>query len=141
MKKITLFVLSIVALASAASAQGLVVPQNDFTNNCDNYKGALITVNAVNLRPKQVVTAISVGAPASVTVGSGSTANVVASCKVIRGQKSIDVDFTSNPTFAACFYISEAMFAKLPIAQETIKSNITFKGQKATGFFIVDFKL
>jgi hypothetical protein len=141
MKKITLFVLSIVALASAASAQGLVVTQNDFTNNCDNYRGQVITVNAVNLRPKQAVTAISVGAPASVTVGSGSTANVVASCKVIKGQKSIDVDFTSSPTFAACFYIKDDMFAKLPVAQETIKSNITFKGEKATGFFISDFKL
>jgi len=135
MKKITVFVLSIVALASAASAQ-IVTPQNEFTNNCDAFKGKTVTINAVNLRPKQVVTAISVGAPAFVTVGKGSTANVVASCKVIKGYKSIDVDFTSDLKFAACFYISDAMYKTLPIAQETIKSNITFKGEKATGFII-----
>ena len=135
MKKITVFVLSIVALAGAASAQ-VVVPQKDFTNNCDNYKGQLITIKDVNLRPKQAVTAITVGAPATVTVGPGSTKNVVASCKVIKGQKSIDVDFPTDPNFAACFYITDALFSSLPIAQETIKSTIAFKGQKSTGFFI-----
>ena len=102
MKKITVFVLSIVALASAASAQ-IVTKQNDFTNNCDAFKGQTIIIDGVNLRPKQAVKVIAVGAPAVVTVGKGSTANVVASCKVIRGYKSIDVDFTSIPTFAACF--------------------------------------
>jgi hypothetical protein len=134
MKKITLFVLSIVALASAASAQ-IVTPQNDFTNNPDGFKGRTVTIDGVNLRPKQVVTAISVGAPTKVTVGKGSTANVVASCKVIKGFKSIDVDFNSDPTFAACFYLTNEMFATLPI-QDVVKSQITFKGEKSTGFFI-----
>ena len=134
MKKITVFVLSIVALASAASAQ-IVTKQNDFTNNCDAFKGQTIIIDGVNLRPKQAVTAIAVGAPAVVTVGKGSTANVVASCKVIRGYKSIDVDFTSSPTFAACFYMPTAMFSALPI-QDAVTAQITFKGEKSTGFFI-----
>jgi hypothetical protein len=139
MKKITVFVLSIVALASAASAQ-IVTKQNDFTNNCDAFKGQTIIIDGVNLRPKQAVKVIAVGAPAVVTVGKGSTANVVASCKVIRGYKSIDVDFTSNPTFAACFYMQDAMFKSLPI-QETIKGQLTFKGEKSTGFIINLFKM
>jgi hypothetical protein len=140
MKKITVFVLSIVALASAASAQ-IVTPQINFTNNCDNYKGQTIIIDGVNLRPKQAVTTISVGAPASVTVGKGSTANVVASCKTIKGQKSIDVDFTSNPSFAACFYMKESEYAKLPLQQDVVKAQITFKGNKAAGFFIDLHKL
>ncbi len=140
MKKITVFVLSIVALASAASAQ-ITTPQSDFTNNCDNYKGKTVIIDGVNLRPKQAVTTIAVGAPTTVTVGKGSTANVVASCKVIKGQKSIDVDFTANPSFAACFYMKDADFAKLPLQQDAIKAQITFKGNKAAGFFIELHKL
>ena len=139
MKKITLFVLSIVALASAASAQ-LVTQENQFTSNPENFKGKVVIINGVNLRPKQVVTAISVGAPATVTVGKGSTANVVASCKVIKGFKSIDVDFKSSPTFATCFYMNDATYKSLPI-QDAVKAQITFKGEKSTGFIINLFKL
>ena len=60
MKKITVFVLSIVALASAASAQ-IVTKQNDFTNNCDAFKGQTIIIDGVNLRPKQAVKVIAGG--------------------------------------------------------------------------------
>ena len=134
MKKITVFVLSIVAQATAASAQ-IVTPQSDFTNNCDGFKGKTVTIDGVVLRPKQAVTAITVGAPTTVTVGSGTAANVVASCKVIKDYKSIDVDFKSNPTFAACFYMPTAMFSALPI-QDAVTAQITFKGEKSTGFFI-----
>jgi len=140
MKKITVFVLSIVALASAASAQ-MVTPETQFTSNPENFKGKTVIIDGVNLRPKQAVTAISVGSPAFVTVGKGSTANVVASCKVVKGQKSIDVDFTANPSFAACFYMKDADFAKLPLQQDAIKAQITFKGNKAAGFFIELHKL
>jgi hypothetical protein len=139
MKKITLFVLSIVALASAASAQ-MVTPETQFTSNPENFKGKVVIINGVNLRPKQAVTEISVGAPSTVTVGKGSTANVVASCKKIKGFKSIDVDFKSSPTFATCFYMNDAMYNSLPINQDVVKGQITFKGDKSLGYIISLFK-
>ena len=139
MKKITLFVLSIVALASAASAQ-MVTPETQFTSNPENFKGRVVIIDGVNLRPKQAVTEISVGAPTKVTVGKGSSANVVASCKLIKGYKAIDVDFKSSPTFTTCFYMPTAMFASLPI-QDAVKAQITFKGEKSTGFIINLFKM
>jgi hypothetical protein len=139
MKKITVFVLSIVALASAASAQ-IVTPQNDFTNNCDLYKGKTVIIDGVNLRPKKAATSISVGGPSSVSVGKGTTANVVASCKAIKGFKSIDVNFPSNQNFAACFYMRDAIYGTLPMQQDVIKAQITFKGDKSAGFFIDLYK-
>ena len=139
MKKITLFVLSIVALASAASAQ-MVTPETQFTSNPENFKGRVVIIDGVNLRPKQAVTEISVGAPSTVTIGKGSTANVVASCKKIKGFKSIDVDFTSNPTFAKCFYLTDAMYTTLPPARDVVKAQITFKGDSSIGYIISLYK-
>jgi len=139
MKKITLFVLSIVALAGAASAQ-IVTQSNDFTSNPDRFKGRTVIIDGVNLRPKQAVTTISVGAPAKVTVGKGSSANVVASCKLIKGYKAIDVDFKNDPAFAACFYMTESMFKTLPIHLDAVKAQITFKGDKSLGYMITLFK-
>jgi hypothetical protein len=136
MKKITLFVLSIVALASAASAQS--VSQADFIAKQDT-KGMNAVIDGVILRPKTVITEIKVGDPATVTMGSGSTANVVAKCKTPRGFKQVDVDFPANPSFAACFYMSEAMLKTVPL-QENFKAQITFKGDKNLGFQISLFK-
>jgi len=138
MKKITLFALSIVALASAASAQSIAVTDAQFTSNPDNYKGKSITVS-VALRPKAVVpvaTAAAVGAPSTISTGSGSAANVVASCKKApTGYNSIDVDFASNPKFAACFIIAKAEYDKM-VGQESVKASITFKGELNTFYTI-----
>ena len=138
MKKITLFALSIVALASAASAQSIAVSDAQFTSNPDNYKGKSITV-AVSLRPKATVpvaTTVAVGAPSTVSTGSGSAANVVASCKKApNGFTSIDVDFASDPKFAACFIMQKAEYDKI-VGQESVKASITFKGELSTFYTI-----
>jgi len=138
MKKITLFALSIVALASAASAQSIAVSDAQFTSNPDNYKGKSITV-PVALRPKAVVpvaTTVSVGAPATVSTGAGTAANVVASCKKApAGYSSIDVDFASNPKFAACFIMQKAEYDQI-VGQESVKAAITFKGELSTFYTI-----
>ena len=138
MKKITVFVLSIVALASAASAQSITVSDAQFTSNPDKYKGKSITVS-VALRPKAVVpvaTSVAVGAPSTVSTGAGAAANVVASCKKApTGYNSIDVDFVSNPKFAACFIMQKAEYDKI-IGQESVKAAITFKGEMSTFYTI-----
>jgi hypothetical protein len=138
MKKITLFALSIVALASAASAQSIAVTDAQFTSNPDNYKGKSITV-AVALRPKAIVpvaTTVAVGAPSTVSTGAGSAANTVASCKKApAGFSAIDVDFASNPKFAACFIMRKADYDNIA-GQESVKASITFKGEINTFYTI-----
>jgi len=135
MKKITLFVLSIVALASAASAQSVVVTDAQFTSNPSNYNGKSITVD-VTLRPKVAISAPTVGAPAVVSTGSGTSANYVASCKnAPNGYKSIDVDFAVAPTFAACFIIPKADYDGIA-GQESVKATITFKGDQNSFYTI-----
>jgi opacity protein-like surface antigen len=142
MKKITLLVLSIVALASAASAQ--TVNQADFTSNPDKFKGMSITIDGVNLHPNTTVPSVAVGGPAVVSVGAGSSPsgnNLVAKCNAPRSYKAIDIDFPTNPTFTKCFYMLESVYNSLPHAQDVIKAQITFKGEQNLGYIITLFKL
>ena len=142
MKKITLLVLSIVALASAASAQ--TVNQADFTSNPDKFKGMSVTIDGVNLHPNTIVPSVSVGGPAVVSMGAGSSPsgnNLVAKCNAPRNYKAIDVDFPINPTFAKCFYMLESVYKSLPHTQDVIKAQITFKGEQKFGYIITLFKL
>jgi hypothetical protein len=134
MKKLTLLVFSIVALISSACAQVTVVGPT-FTNNPEKFNGKTISVE-VNIRPKTTVPTISVGGPSTVSTGTGTSANTVAKCNAPRGFKALDVDFVNDPSFAKCFFISNAMFATLPIAQDAIKSTITFKGDAKVGYTI-----
>ena len=143
MKKITLFVLSIVALASAASAQ-TPVSATDFTSNPDRFKGMTVAIDGVNLHPNTSVPGVVAGAPATVSMGAGSAptgSNLVARCNAPRGYKAIDVDFPTNPTFAKCFFMLERQYASLPHAQDVVKAQITFKGDQNLGYIITLFKM
>jgi len=136
MKKITLFVLSIVALASAASAQSVVTEQQ-FTSNPGNYNDQTLTFN-VTVRPKVAISAPTVGAPAVVTTGSGSSANTVKSCSnAPKDYQFIDVDFATAPTFAACFIMKTTDFNSNALSgQESVSASITFKGRSTTMYTI-----
>jgi len=143
MKKITLLVLSIIALASAALAQ-TSVNATEFTSNPDRFKGMTISIDGVNLHPNTTVPGITISGPAVVSRGAGSAPsgnNLVAKCNTPRGYKAIDVDFPSNPTFSKCFYMLESQYNNLPHAQDVIKAQITFKGEEKFGYIITLFKL
>jgi hypothetical protein len=143
MKKITLLVLSIVALSSAASAQ-TSVNAAEFTSNPDKFKGVTILIDGVILHPNTAVPNVSVGGPAVVSMGVGSAPsgnNAVAKCNTPHGYKAVDVDFPTNPTFAKCFFMSEAQYNSLPPNKDIIKAQIIFKGDQKFGYIITLFKL
>ena len=114
MKKITLFVLSIVALASAAMAQGaMTVNPVEFTSNPTRFNGKTIAISGVKLdltdaAPTGAVSPARGGASIpglSVGAGAPSVGTKVISCNPPRGFKSIEVDFTNDPSFSKCFFI------------------------------------
>jgi hypothetical protein len=136
MKKITLFVLSIVALASAAMAQGaMTIKAVDFTNNPARFNGKTISIRGIKLD----LTAAAAAAAATTGAVSAS-APPTSRCNPPRGFKSIEVDFTNDPTFSKCFYITEAQYNALPKGH-VLTAQLTFKGSDRLGYSITMFKL
>ena len=150
MKKITLFVLSIVALASAAMAQGaMTINAVDFTSNPARFNGRTIAISGVKLDLTAAAAPTGVVNPArggalipglSVGAGAPSVGIKVISCNPPRGFKSIEVDFTNAPSFSKCFFIAEAKFNALPKGH-ALTAQLTFKGSDRLGYTITMFKL
>lgn len=151
MKKITLFVLSIVALASAAMAQGaMTVNPVDFTSNPARFSGKTISIAGIKLdltaaaAPTGAVSPASVGTPIpglSTGPGTKGAAGVgVIRCNPPRGFKSIVVKFSNDPNFSKCFFISEPQFNALPKGH-ALTTQLTFKGSDRLGYTITMFKL
>ncbi len=148
MKKITLFVLSIVALASAAMAQGaMTVNPVDFTSNPARFNGKTISITGLklNLAAAAPAGAVSPGGAPGLAGGAGAPGAAGAGAPVIRcnpprGFKSLDVDFTNDPNFAKCFFISEAQYNALPKGH-ALTAQLTFKGDDRLGYTITMFKL
>lgn len=153
MKKITLFVLSIVGLASAAMAQGaMTVNPVDFTSNPARFNGKTISIAGLKLdlsaaaAPTGAVSPAGGGAPIPGLAGGpgapgamGAGAPVIR-CNPPRGFKSLEVDFTNDPNFAKCFFISEAQYNALPKGH-ALTAQLTFKGDDRLGYTITMFKL
>jgi hypothetical protein len=149
MKKITILVLSIFAMASAASAQ-VVVSSKDFIKDFDKYIGQTITIKGVNLRPKTLFENIAdvkksqflYFCDSAGPQTTGPKVNWFPKCRIYKGQKLINVELPSNSKWTSyCFYITDELFSSLPVSKSTIKSNITFSVHnksniKTTGFFI-----
>lgn len=143
MKKITLLILSTLALASTALGQ-TAVSAAEFTSNPDKFNGVTILIDGVLLHPNLPTSNLPGGSPAVISKSTGLTPsgnNVVAKCNTPHGYRAIDVDFPSNPAFAKCFYMSEAQYNSLPHTRDVIKAQIIFKGDQKFGYVITLFKL
>ena len=142
MKKITLFLFSVVAFASASKAQA-PVNANDFTANPNNYKGMTISISGVEINTAaktQVTTAVASGS--TVSKGAGvSAATSTIRCNVPKGYKVANVNFPNDPNFKACFIMKSSLYATLPLNQSAINAKITFKGETKLGFIITLIKL
>ena len=153
MKKFTLFVLSIVGLASAAMAQGaMTVNAVDFTSNPARFNGKTIAISGLKLdlstaaAPTGAVSPAGGGsaipglaaAPGPATPGAPGAG--VIRCNPPRGFKSLEVDFTNDPSFNKCFFISEAQYNALPKGH-ALNAQLTFKGDDRLGYTITMFKL
>lgn len=145
MKKITLFLFSVLALASASKAQ-TPVNATDFTSNPEKYKGMTISISGVQFNTEiKAPTSTSVsGGGVAVSPGKGATAAPAAGatrCNAPKGYKAVDVNFPTDPTFKKCFVMKNSLYASLPINQSAINATITFKGDTKLGYTITLFKL
>ncbi len=154
MKKFTLFVLSIVGLASAAMAQGAMsVNPVDFTSNPARFNGKTIAISGLKLNMSAngpatgpvspagggaPIPGLNPGPAAPGPMGAGAP---VIRCNPPRGFKTLDVDFTNDPNFTKCFFISEAQYNALPKGQAQLTAQLTFKGDDRMGYTITMFKL
>lgn len=142
MKKITLFLFSVVALVSASKAQA---PVNaiDFTNNPNNYKGMTISISGLELNTESkapVSSSIAKGSTVSKGKGTSAAASSVR-CNAPKGFKAVTVNFPNDPSFKKCFIMKSNLYSTLPINQSAIKATLTFKGDSKLGYTITLFKL
>jgi len=140
MKKITLFLFSIVALVSVSKAQ-TPVKAIDFTNNPEKYKGMTISISGVELNTKVTTPGTSVASGSTVSTGKGSAAAGALRCKAPKGYSVATVNFPNDLSFKKCFIMKSSVYASLPVNQSAIKSTITFKGDPKIGYTITLFKL
>ena len=141
MKKITLFLLSVVALASASKAQ---TPVNalDFTNNPDKYKGMTISISGLELNTS-IKAPVSANVASGVTVskGKGKTVANTVRCNAPKGYKVVNVNFPNDANFKKCFIMKNNLYSTLPINQSAIKATINFKVEPNFGYTITLFTL
>ena len=130
------------------SAQGLTVDPVQFTSNPAAFNGKMVSVSGVLINPNNPTPpapgVMPVAPGASVSAGPGAAAAPgvpVVRCNAPRGFVALDVDFPTDPTFQACFFISQAMFNGLPKGQDKIQSTLTFKGDHRFGYTVTLYKL
>ena len=141
MKKITLFLFSVLALASASHAQ---TPVNalDFSNNPEKYKGMTIAISGLELNTStKAPVSVNVAGGVTVSTGKGKSATSTVRCNAPKGYKVVDVNFPNAPTFKKCFFMKSNLYSTLPINQSAIKATINFKGEPKLGYTITLFTL
>jgi hypothetical protein len=141
MKKITLFLFSILALVSVSKAQ---TPVNalDFTNNPEKYKGMTISISGVELNTKVTKSVTKVASGSTVSKGKGAAPSAITlRCKAPKGYSVATVNFPNDPSFKKCFIMKTSIYATLPINQSAINSTIVFKGDSKLSYTITQFKL
>ena len=134
-------------------AQGaMTVNPVDFTSNPARFNGKTIAISGLKLdlsaaaAPTGAVSPAGGGAaipglaaaPGPATPGAPGAG--VIRCNPPRGFRSLEVDFTNDPNFAKCFFISEAQYNALPKGH-ALTAQLTFKGDDRLGYTITMFKL
>ena len=143
-----LFFIAVMTLMGSLSAQGLTIDQVRFTSNPAAFNGKMVSISRILINPNNPTPSapgvMSVAPGASVSTGSGipvAPGAPVFRCNPPRGFVILDVDFPTDPTFQACFFISQAMFNTLPKGQDKIQSSLTFKGDYRIGYTVTLYKL
>ena len=147
MKKVTLFLFSIVAFAAGAMAQGaMTVQAMEFTQNPARFNGKTIAISGLTVNLESATAAPgavggAIGGPSAGAPGAMGAGAAVVRCNPPRGFRSLDVDFSNDPNFNKCFYMSEAMYTSLPKGQPSVRAQITFKGDDRLGYTVTMYKL
>ena len=148
-----LFFIAVMTLMGSLSAQGLLVDQVKFSSNPAAFAGKMVSIPGILINPSNPTPpapGVMAPAPTSPAVmpapGPGSPVPPAPGapavrCNAPRGFVSLDVDFPADPTFQACFFMSQSMFSSLPKGQDKILSTITFKGDHRFGYTVTLYKL
>ena len=147
MKKILILLVGIVSLFGTAMGQGLAVSDVEFTSNPLKFNNKTVTINLVKLNletttPGSPVIVAPGGSPVvGPAVAPKPISGPVTRCNAPRGFRAIDIDFLNDPSFNACFFMSEAMYVALPKGQPSLNMQITFRGDNNFGYVVNLYKL
>ncbi len=131
MKKLFLFLISVVAMNQYASAQN-IVDANDFYGNPAKYNGRMVIFKDIIVR-KGVTRNSNISPGAKVSTGSGSASNSTGSstrCTAPRNYEMLEVVFPNGKT-KGCFVILNKVANPIPSNKDVI-STITFKADSRT---------
>ncbi len=131
MKKLFLFLFSVIALTQLATAQN-VVDANDFFENPAKFNGRTIIFKDIIVR-KGVTKDASIGSTAKVSVGSGSASSSAGGstrCTPPRNYEMLEVVFPNGKT-KGCFVILKKVANPIP-SGKNVTATITFKADTRT---------
>ena len=131
MKKLFLFLLSVIAFSQYATAQN-VVDANDFYENPTKYNGRTIILKDILVRKGGVKNAnISSGSP--ISQGSGNAPNSAGNstrCIAPRNYEMLDIIFPNGKS-KGCFIILNKVANPIP-SDKNVTATISFKADSRT---------
>jgi hypothetical protein len=131
MKKIFLFLFSIIAISQYATAQN-VVDANDFYDNPTKYNGRTIIFKDIIVR-KGGVKGADIGSGVQVNPGAGSTPTATTTtvrCTAPRNYEIFEVVFPNGKS-KGCFIILNKVADPVPSGKD-VTATITFKADSRT---------
>jgi hypothetical protein len=131
MKKIFLFLLSVIALSQHANAQN-IVDANDFFENQAKFNGRTIIFKDIIIR-KGVTRGVNIGPGSQVSQGSGSASNSTGNstrCTAPKNYEILEVVFPNGKT-KGCFVILKKVANPIPTGKD-VTATITFKADSRT---------
>ena len=131
MKKIFLFLFSIIAISQYATAQN-VVDANDFYDNPTKYNGRTIILKDIIVR-KGGVKSADIGSGVQVNPGAGSapsSSTTAVRCTAPRNYEIFDVVFPNGKS-KGCFIILNKVANPVPSGKD-VTATITFKADSRT---------
>ena len=126
MKKLFLFLFSVIAFSQYASAQN-IVDANDFYENPTKYNGRTVIFKDITVR-KGTTKSSSVSPGVQVNPGAGtpgSASGNVTKCSAPRNYEMLEVFFPNGKT-KGCFVILSKVANPIPTGKDVI-ATITFK--------------
>ena len=127
MKKLFLFLLSVIALNQYAGAQ-IISDPNEFYDNPAKFNGRTIILKDIKVR-KRTNTNLSIGSGVQVNPGSGNPSNTTSNsvrCNAPRNYEILEVIFPNGKS-KGCF----VLLSTIP-SDKDVTATITFKADSRT---------
>ena len=131
MKKIFLFLISVIAFNQYANAQN-VVDANEFYENQAKFNGRTIILKDITVR-KRTITNLSIGSGVQVNPGSGNSPNTTTNsvrCNAPRNYEILEVIYPNGKS-KGCFVLLSKVANPIP-SDKNVIATITFKADSRT---------